>query len=109
MYNFDILDHFVTVPTLAKFQSLALSGSLTIELSSSNAIGINDAAVIVSPGYPFYYPSGQIYKWIVSFGETEYVKLIFTNISLHIDEVCIYFIYLRMVGFLNAQIVVSSG
>lgn len=78
-------DRFSTVSTLIKVREK--------ELSSANIMLLTGEDVITSMGYPFFYPSGQIYKWIVQFESSNYVKIIFTNISLNTYEVQISFMF----------------
>ncbi|XP_053398506.1 uncharacterized protein LOC123558066 isoform X2 [Mercenaria mercenaria] len=71
-------DHFLTGPRLIDIQEG--------ELANANIKEISADGIISSPEYPFSYQGGQNYKWIISFEQDYYVKLIFTNISLHIYE-----------------------
>ncbi|XP_053402860.1 uncharacterized protein LOC123550424 [Mercenaria mercenaria] len=47
---------------------------------------VSTDAVLTSFGYPFGYRNGESYKWIIQFDDTEFIKLIFTKVSLHIDQ-----------------------
>lgn len=54
---------------------------------------ITEASVITSMGYLGHYRGGVAYSWILDFTDVGFIKVIFTNISFNIYEVCIIMIY----------------
>ena len=57
-------------------------------LSTDVAVVLDDVAaniprVVVSSGYPFYYPIGAVSTWTISSPPETYLNLLFSNISLN--------------------------
>jgi hypothetical protein len=48
---------------------------------------VRNQSLLTSIGYPFEYGFGENYKWVVEFNEEEYIRIVFTNISLTEQEV----------------------
>ena len=55
-------------------------------------IKVNKPGVIVSPGYPYHYSSGELLLWDVEFHQSAYIHLIILNISINQKQV--FHIYL---------------
>jgi hypothetical protein len=48
---------------------------------------INESTILTSVGYPFSYGARESYTWAISLKESEYMKLIFTELNLNVYAV----------------------
>ena len=51
------------------------------------SIKVTDPGVIVSPGYPYNYASGELWLWDIEFYQSAYIHLIILNISCNQNQV----------------------
>jgi hypothetical protein len=47
----------------------------------------DDRTILSNIGFPNHYTTNQAYKWIITYPENHYIKLVFTHIELNIPQV----------------------
>ena len=61
-----------------------LSNEVSVQLDNSTA---SSTKIVVSSGYPLYYPIGAVSLWKITSPPGTYVTLLFSNISLNTYKV----------------------
>ena len=71
-------------------QSTDIKAMLT-EYSRDNFFSITEPGVFTSVGYPYHYFPDQLYIWNITLTDGSYIRLLFSNISLHDYKVnCVF-------------------
>ena len=67
-------------------QLISDQGSVT-GIHKDNLFTISEPGVFTNVGYPYHYFPDQLYMWNITVTNNEYIKLLFSNISLHVYKV----------------------
>ena len=60
-----------------------------VDVNRNNIIPIIEPGVFTSVGYPYYYFTDRLYIWNITLTDSAYIKLIFSNISLHVSNISV--------------------
>ncbi|XP_060586489.1 uncharacterized protein LOC132742181 [Ruditapes philippinarum] len=82
------------MPTCLKFELLGCrqSGQVlyfqSLEYGMSKEVGyvseiFDDRTLLTNLGFPYQYKTNQVYKWLITYPDKHYIKLIFTHIELN--------------------------